>query len=86
MIVPEEQRNQGVGSTVMRDIAQWADINGKTITLSPSGDFGGSVVRLKKFYKSFGFVENKGKNKDYEISESMYRLHKESNDNQEKKP
>ena len=32
-----------------------------------------SQARLKKFYKKFGFVENKGRNKDFEISELMYR-------------
>ena len=32
------------------------------------------MSRLKDFYKQFGFVENKGRNKDFTISDSMYRL------------
>lgn len=46
----------------------------KTIILSPSDEFGGNKKRLIDFYKRFGFVENKGKNKEFLIFESMYRL------------
>ena len=73
IIVPEDQRGQGTGSQVMQRVIDWADQNGKTVTLTPSKDFGGTVSRLKPFYKQFGFVENKGRNKDFEISETMYR-------------
>ena len=73
--VPKEMRGQGVGTQAMQDLVNYANQQGKTIALSPSTDFGGtSVGRLKDFYKQFGFVENKGRNKDFEISESMYRL------------
>jgi GNAT superfamily N-acetyltransferase len=72
--VPKEKRGQGIGSSVMNDIIDYADANGKTIALSPSKDFGAtSIARLKEFYKDLGFVENKGRNKDFTISESMYR-------------
>lgn len=73
IIVPEDKRGSGLGTNLLNQINQWADENNKTIALTPSSDFGGTVSRLKKLYKSLGFVENKGKNKDYEISESMYR-------------
>jgi len=73
IIIPEGQRSQGVGSQVMQRIMDWADQNGKTVALTPSKDFGGSVSRLKSFYKQLGFVDNKGSNKDFEISESMLR-------------
>lgn len=72
--VDPKQRNQGIGSQVMNDIIQQADNTNAIVTLSPSVDFGGtSVARLKDFYKEFGFVENKGRNKDFSISETMYR-------------
>lgn len=67
-------RGQGKGTAFMNDLISYADKSGKTIALTPSDSFGGSVSRLKDFYKRFGFVENKGRNKDYEISESFYRL------------
>ena len=74
IVVPKEQRKSGIGSQIMNDLASYADVNNAKITLSPSTDFGGtSVARLKDFYKKFGFVENKGKNKDFSISETMYR-------------
>ena len=62
------------GTEYMEELIDLADNKGKMIALTPSTDFGAtSIPRLKKFYKRFGFVENKGKNKDYEISETMYR-------------
>ena len=77
IVVDESKRNQGLGTKAMNDLIQYADTTGKTITLSPSTDFGAtSVSRLKDFYKQFGFVENKSKNKDFSISDSMYRLPK----------
>lgn len=71
--VPKSERSGGVGTAIMRDLTQMADQQGAVLKLSPSGDFGGSVSRLKDFYKRFGFTPNKGRNADYAISESMYR-------------
>ena len=73
IVVPEAMRNQGNGTKAMQDIIRYADSQNKTIALTPSSDFGGNKSRLTSFYKKLGFVENKGRNKDYEISESMYR-------------
>lgn len=73
IVVPQDGREQGTGTQVMQRIVQWADANGVTLALTPSSDFGGNKKRLTAFYKRFGFVENKGRNRDYEISESMYR-------------
>lgn len=73
IVVPEAMRNQGTGTNAMQDIIKYADSQNKTIALTPSSDFGSNKKRLTDFYKKLGFVENKGRNKDYEISESMYR-------------
>lgn len=77
--LPTDSRNIGTGTQIMQRITAWADANGKTVALSPSSDFGGNKSRLNEFYKRFGFVENKGRNKDYEISETMYREPQEQN-------
>ena len=75
--VPKENRKQGIGTAVMQEIIFYADKNNKRILLTPGlrdkkhGTT--SRSRLIKFYKRFGFVENKGRNKDYTISYSMYR-------------
>ena len=74
LIVDKDARGSGKGSEYMNTLTEYADATGKRITLTPSKDFGGSSVsRLKAFYKRFGFVENKGKNKDFEEFDSMYR-------------
>ena len=68
-----KDKNAGNGTNFMNDLTELADKKGLKINLSPSADFGGNKNRLKDFYKRFGFVENKGKNKDFTINESMYR-------------
>ena len=67
-------KNQGTGTKVIQEICDYADKNNKIIICSPSEDFGSNKKRLINFYKKFGFVENKGTNKDYNIFETMYRL------------
>ncbi len=74
IVVPKGDRGKGIGSSAMKTLTDHADKHGHKITLSPATDFGASSkTRLVKFYKSHGFVENKGKHKDYTISETMYR-------------
>lgn len=72
IVVPE--RSRGTGTAIMNNLVAMADRTGTTLALTPSSDFGGSKTRLIAFYKRFGFVENKGRNKDYEISQTMYRV------------
>ena len=82
VVVDEGARGKGMGTSFMKSLIAYADESGKTIALSPSTDFGAtSVGRLKKFYKRFGFVENKGRNADFELSESMYRLPQRGDEN-----
>ena len=74
IVIPKELRKQGIGSQFMKALIQFASINKSLIILTPSDSFGAtSVARLKKFYKRFGFVENKGKNANYQLSCGMYR-------------
>lgn len=72
-VVAAEQK-KGNGTKFMNALTEEADRNGWTLALTPDDSFGAtSVGRLKKFYKRFGFKENKGKNTDFEINESMVR-------------
>lgn len=74
IIIPKELRGQGLGTQVMQSLINLADQQQRILVITPSTDFGASSVeRLKRFYKKFGFVENKGKNKDFSISQTMYR-------------
>ena len=77
-LIVASEKNTGAGTSLMQDICDYADKENKIIILSPSDEFGGSKKRLIEFYKRFGFVENKGKNKIFEIFESMYREPKKS--------
>lgn len=75
IIVPKEIRNQGLGTLVMQSLIDLANKQQRILVITPSIDFGASSVeRLKKFYKKFGFVDNKGKNKDFTISQTMYKI------------
>jgi hypothetical protein len=76
IVVPAAIRNTGIGTSAMKLITEYADRTNQTITLTPSSDFGGNKSRLVRFYASVGFVNNKGKQKDYQISDTMYRVPK----------
>ena len=77
IVVPKEKRGQGIGLKVMQDLIKAAQSNNKDIFVTPSSDFGGSKGRLIQFYKSLGFKDNKGKNRDFRSRESMVRLSEE---------
>lgn len=76
VVVPKSARNQGRGSEFMAALVRAADDDSARLGLSPSSDFGGSKGRLEEFYRRFGFVPNKGRNKDFEFMESMVRAPK----------
>ena len=71
--LPKAGRGKGTGSAIMRSLTDLADERGITLALTPSGDFGGSVARLRRFYESFGFVRNKGRNRNYDTTEDYVR-------------
>jgi len=73
IVVPDGERDRGFGTAIMQELTDYADQVGKQIALTPSKDFGGSTARLKGFYQRFGFVENKGKNKDFGTRETFIR-------------
>lgn len=73
IVVKKEDRNKGIGSKAMKAITHHADKHGMSVRLTPSSAFGGNKARLTKFYKGHGFVENKGKHKDFSTRETMYR-------------
>lgn len=73
IVVPDGERGSGMGTEAMQALIDYADRTGQHVALSPSADFGGNKKRLVEFYKRFGFVENKGKNRAFTTSESMYR-------------
>jgi GNAT superfamily N-acetyltransferase len=83
IVVDKKKRGEGQGSKFMEDLIAHADERGHMLALTPASDFGGSVPRLHRFYGRYGFVPNKGKHKDYSISEGMYRHPKTKDDKKE---
>lgn len=71
--IPKTGRNSGMGTAIMERIIKEADENGWPLALTPDGAFGGSKTRLERFYRRFGFVPNKGRNKDFSTRETMIR-------------
>jgi GNAT superfamily N-acetyltransferase len=53
--VPEEYKNQGVGSKVMQILCDFCDQYNLIFKLSPTDAFGSEIDRLTNFYKRFGF-------------------------------
>jgi len=84
VIIPKEYRKQGLGSQIVQDLTDYADQIGKRIELSPGtkDPHHGTTSRsrLVRFYKRFGFLENKGRNKDYKTRETMFRNPQERNE------
>jgi GNAT superfamily N-acetyltransferase len=80
--VPKDLRKQGIGTKAMQDVIAYADQQGKRLVLTPAlkDERHGTTSRsrLVDFYKRLGFVENKGRNKDFAISDGMYREPKNS--------
>ena len=74
--VSGDERNAGQGTKAMQDIVDRMDREGAIIALTPDDAFGGNKNRLIKFYKRFGFVPNKGRNKDFRFRETMIRYPK----------
>lgn len=69
-----KEPKHGDGTRLMELVCKWADENGRTLTLTPSDNMGAtSVARLVKFYRRFGFVENKGRKADFATRQGMYR-------------
>lgn len=83
IVVPKGERGGGRGTAMMGEIAGWANRQGLILSVHPSPDFGGSVQRLRKFYRRFGFVPNSGRNKDFRTRDTMIRYPRKREENPE---
>ena len=83
IIIDKNFRGKGYANAAMNIILEYADNNNLIITLTPDNVWGASVVKLKAWYSSLGFVMNKGKNKDFQTMQLMYRLPKSAKLNEE---
>jgi GNAT superfamily N-acetyltransferase len=60
-----QDRKQGLGTAIMRELCEFADRHAAELRLTPAskGDFAATTsrARLIRFYRRFGFVQDKGK-------------------------
>lgn len=78
LVIKEYLRNKGIGQNILNDIINYANQTEKIITLTPTNAFN-TKSRLKQWYKRNGFVENSGKNANFIISDTMYKLPENNN-------
>lgn len=75
--VRASQRGRSRGSAFLEALTRYADETGQRIGLTPdpTAKEGSRATEpgLRKWYRRFGFVDNKGRGRDFEISESMVR-------------
>ena len=76
IIIEKEFRGAGYANDAMKLLFDYADKQNKIITLTPDSLWGANKNKLQKWYQSLGFVVNKGRNKDFETMQLMYRLPK----------
>lgn len=76
IFIEKEFRGAGYANDAIRLLFDYADKQNKIITLTPDSIWGANKNKLQKWYQSLGFVMNKGKNKDFETMQLMYRLPK----------
>lgn len=72
--IPPEQRGKGLAKKAMTSLTRWADRRCVRLALTPSGTWGASERRLVAFYRSYGFVPNRGRRRAWEVSEEMIRV------------
>lgn len=72
--VREDLRRQGLGAQTMARIVAAADAAGVIVTLTPGDDFGASKAFLTRWYRSFGFIPNRGRRADLSVSGTMIRF------------
>lgn len=70
--VPEEFRGSGIGTKIVRELQDYARSVAKPIVIRPEAERG-RKGDLERFYKSLGFVHNKGRNTNFILSSPTSR-------------
>lgn len=73
--MPKSMQGKGYGSIIMNNLCKLSDQTGITLQLKPAASSTHSRTKLIRFYSHFGFIENKGENKNDEY-QYMYRFPK----------
>lgn len=72
--LPIIERKRGIGTDVIEALIEYSEQNNKWICLTPANiDWSTNVEKLRKWYRSFGFVKNGGNYRDFRFREVYYR-------------
>lgn len=74
--IPPHLRGQGIGTRIMKGLKNRADRAGYKIALTQDPDKGKKAA-LARFYKSHGFVANRGRKRDFSTRHTHIRYPKE---------
>ena len=70
--VPKEMRNQGIGTEIITALKEYSAASKKPIVLNPEPEKGKKGA-LQRFYERHDFVDNAGRKKDYDLSDTFSR-------------
>lgn len=72
--VPMHMQGHGIGTAIMRGLCWQADYNGWSLTLEPERHrIIGTDQGLVRYYKGFGFIQNRGRKANLHTSAGMLR-------------
>jgi uncharacterized protein YaiE (UPF0345 family) len=71
--IPKDDRKKGIGSSIMKALCDYADKKSIIVALSPTSEFGTGKATLMHFYKSFGFIRNSGRSRNWQVVETLIR-------------
>lgn len=70
--VPKDLRNQGIGTEIITALKEYSQRVNKPIVLNPEPEKGKKGA-LQRFYERNEFVDNAGRRKDYDLTDTFSR-------------
>jgi hypothetical protein len=70
--IPKDLRNQGIGTEIITALKSYSESINKPIVLNPEPEKGKKGA-LQRFYERNEFVDNAGRKKDYDLTDTFSR-------------
>jgi len=70
--IPKDLRNQGIGTEIITALKSYSESVNKPIVLNPEPEKGKKGA-LQRFYERNEFVDNTGRKKDYDLTDTFSR-------------
>ena len=72
IFIPKEMRGQGIGTEIITALKEYSQKVNKPIVLNPEPEKGKKGA-LQRFYERNDFVDNAGRRKDYDLTDTFSR-------------